>query len=133
MIKIVERKECRHIHITRGDFAALAVSVLDKDGNRIPCDGQDVAVKIQVRKPPGNGTAVLFDGDIAYTEDNVPVWVIHPDDTRRAECENYVYDVQVQMGEDIVFTIIPLSDFVLMTESTEKGGVIDGDGIKRHP
>ena len=121
MIKIKERKEYRHIHITRGDFAALAVSVLDKDGNQIPCDGQDVAVKIQVREPPGNGTEILFDGDIAYTDDGVPVWVIHPSDTRGAEKETYVYDVQVQMADDVVFTIIPLSEFVLMPESTEKG------------
>ena len=121
MIKIKEKGDKRNISITRGDFAALAIGVKDADGNQIPCDGVNATIKIQVREPPGNGTAVLFDGDVRYTEDGRAIWVIHPDDTRGVEDEEFVYDVQIQMADDVVITFIPLSDFVLKPESTEKG------------
>ena len=121
MIKIKEKGDRRNISITRGDFAILSIGVKDAEGNKIPCDGVNAAIKIQVREPPGNGTTVLFDGDVQYTDSGDAVWVIHPDDTRNVEAEEFVYDVQIQMGDDIVITFIPLSDFILMAESTEKG------------
>lgn len=121
MIEIKKKGKQRHISITRGDYAVLTTEPRDKQGNRIPCDGTDVVIKIQVREPPGNGSTLLFEGDVTYTEDGVGVWVIHPNDTRNAPKREYVYDVQVQMADDIVLTYIPLSDFILLPESTEKG------------
>lgn len=115
------RKNQRHIYLTRGDYAVLKIAVLDKDDNLVPLDGENAVIKVQVREPPGNGTPVLFDGDISYQGDGTALWTIHPSDTRGAEMEKYVYDVQIQLDDDIVFTFIPLSDFILLTESTEKG------------
>lgn len=120
MFFIKSRKNQRHISITRGDYQIVKIVVRDRAGNIVPMDGVNASVNIQVREPPGNGTEVLFDGDITYV-DGYALWTIHPDDTRGVEKEMYVYDVQVQMPDDIVFTFIPLSDFILLKESTEKG------------
>ena len=121
MIEIKKKGKQRHISITRGDFAVLAIAAKDRQGNIIPCDGENAVIKVQVREPPGNSTTVLFDGDIQYLEDGTAAWTIHPDDTRGTAKASFVYDVQIQMDDDVVITFIPLSDFILLPESTEKG------------
>lgn len=121
MFYIKSRKNQRHIYITRGDYQTLTIQVKDSGDNTVPLDGENTVIKIQVREPPGNGSPVLFDGDISYPGNGYALWTIHPDDTRGADKERYVYDIQIQLADDIVFTFIPLSDFILLTESTEKG------------
>lgn len=120
MFFIKQRKNQTHISITRGDYQTVKITAKDINDNIIPVDGVNASINIQVREPPGNGTPVLFDGDISYLDDGSALWTIHPDDTRGAEKELYVYDVQIQIPDDIVFTFIPLSDFILLKESTEK-------------
>ena len=122
MIEIKKRKvssgpslTCYDIYITRGDSAFLDFELKDSSGQPLILGDNDL-VRCEVRES-GNGGPLLFEGII----ENNNSWHIRPEDTRGATLSEYVYDIQIEYASGDVYTFIPLSNFVLLPESTLVG------------
>lgn len=111
MLKII--KTC--ISLTRGDSAYIDFDITDKCGNPIPLTAED-NIRCQVRKT-ANGGELLFEGVIERT--NGICWHISPSDTADAAVGEYVWDAQVEFSNGDVFSIIPVSPFIILSEVTE--------------
>lgn len=105
-----------HFFITRGDSAYPTIDAKDGSGQII--DPAELGtVRIHVRDAAADEGQLLFKGEVLQINGQT-IWHIRPEDTRGVECKAYVYDVQVELSNGDIFTIIPLSDFVVMPEST---------------
>lgn len=124
MINIKKRKDpqndffCVDISITRGDSAYLSLNIRDKLHHPIELGDQDI-LHIQVREKPNGGT-ILFDGTVETEVDNSLTWHIHPEDTKQAPKNAYFWDAQIEYSNGDIFTWIPVSNFILLPEVTEK-------------
>lgn len=125
MVEVKKRKTggvpnltCFDIYITRGDSAYLDFDLVDATGEPITLDAGD-EIRCEVRES-GNGGKLFFEGLI----ENNSCWHIRPEDTEDATKSKYVYDIQIEYANGDVITFVPLSDFVLLEESTliEDGG-----------
>lgn len=76
---------------------------------------------MQVRTREATVGELLFTGEVMELNGKT-VWHIRPEDTRDLEYGTYKYDVQIEMENGDVKTFIPISDFVVMHESTRKEG-----------
>ena len=105
-----------HFFITRGDSAYPTIDAKDGSGQIInPSDlGK---VRVQVRTREATVGELLFTGEVMELNGKT-VWHIRPEDTRDLEYGTYKYDVQVETVDGDVTTFIPISDFVVMHEST---------------
>ncbi len=108
--------KCTHFFITRGDSAYPTLEA--KDGSNNVINPSDLGtVRVQVREKEATAGAVLFTGEVMDL-DGKTVWHIRPEDTRDLEYGTYKYDVQIELENGDVFTFIPISDFVVLHEST---------------
>ena len=105
-----------HFFITRGDSAYPTID--SKDGSGQIIDPSELGTaRVQVRTAEAGPGELLFTGEVEQT-DSGTVWHIRPEDTRDLDYGTYKYDVQVELANGDVFTFIPISDFVVMPEST---------------
>lgn len=105
-----------HFFITRGDSAYPTID--SKDGSGQIINPSDLGtVRVQVRTREATVGELLFTGEVMELNGKT-VWHIHPEDTRDLEYGTYKYDVQVETVDGDVITFIPISDFVVMHEST---------------
>lgn len=125
MIDIKTRKDkdtsftCVDIAITRGDSAYLTLNIRDRMHHPILISNQDI-LHIQVRDKP-NGGNILFEGTVENDpNDNSLIWHIYPEETKTAPKDNYFWDAQVEFSNGDIFTWIPVSNFTLLPEVTEK-------------
>ena len=125
MLKITKNREHKtmtNIYLTRGDSAYIALTVTDGSDNPIELGPND-HIKCQVRRAPNTGD-LLFQGDIirrpAYGDEPEKfIWWIHPSDTSDVDLEEqkeFYWDAQVEFANSDVFSFIPVSDFVLLSE-----------------
>lgn len=105
-----------HFFITRGDSAYPTIDA--KDGSKQTINPSDLGtVRVQVRTREATAGELLFTGEVMELNGKT-VWHIRPEDTRGLEYGTYKYDVQVETVDGDVITFIPISDFVVMHEST---------------
>jgi len=113
-----------NIGLTRGDSAYIDIELLDKQKNPIELADGDI-IKIQVRDKEADGELV-FEGQIitdVIDEDYTDYyWYIRPSDTKDLELTTYYYDIEVELENGDVFTIVPTSEFTLLTDTTKKDG-----------
>ena len=99
------------IALTRGDTLQLTLTIVDLEGNEyIPIDGD----------------VILFTLKKWYTSKNILVskvidnesliFTIEPSDTSDLEFGDYVYDIQLTMGNGVVDTVIPRGKFRILPE-----------------
>ena len=127
MLYVKKRKEvrgdvvitCYDVYITRGDSGYLDITMTDKDGNPIELTSED-SVRCQVRDSDQDTAQLIFEGKIEVNSEGVHMLHVYPEDTADVELGNYVYDIEVDTAGGDVFTIIPLSYFILLPESTRK-------------
>ena len=105
-----------HFFVTRGDSAYPTLET--KDGSGQVINPSDLGtVRVQVRTQEAGPGELLFTGEVLQINGKT-VWHIRPEDTRDLEYGTYKYDVQVETVDGDVITFIPISDFVVMHEST---------------
>ena len=109
-----------HFFITRGDSAYPTIDAKDRSG-RVINPSELGTVRVQVRTREATVGELLFTGEVLQINGKT-VWHIRPEDTRDLEYGTYKYDVQIEMENGDVKTFIPISDFVVMHESTRKEG-----------
>lgn len=101
------------ISLTRGDSARIVVDVensVTKEPYEIqPDDIMTLTVKRKVKD-----SEIAFQ-KIAYGTNFIK---IEPEDTKHLDWGKYVYDVQITTADDDVYTVIPVSKFVLLEEVT---------------
>lgn len=110
-----------NIGLTRGDSAYIDIDLVDKQKNPIELTDGDI-IKIQVRDKEADGELV-FEGQIITEEiedDKSYYWYIRPSDTKDLELSTYYYDMEVELENGDVFTLIPTSEFTLLTDTTIK-------------
>lgn len=107
------------IQFIRGDTYVVNIAVQDSLGEPYIPQMEDT-VTMTVRQKDHRGVIVIQkktgDADVVVTETG---WIItiQPSDTSGLPYRDYVYDIQLEMG-DVVQTIIPMSKFILNKEVT---------------
>lgn len=99
------------ITLTRGDTAILKLSLkdaFDKDVALLPDD----KVLLTIKKTPDDNKVIL---QIVMNNNQ---FEIVPEDTRNLPYGTYYYDVQVNMANGDVYTVIPPAHFVVDKEVT---------------
>ena len=100
----------KKIILTRGDTATILVEVYDLDGKQYEILDTDI-IKMTVRKAPKSEVSFEKTADASH------YFTIAPEDTSDLNSGLYVYDVQLQSGDNI-YTIVPMSYFELKSEVT---------------
>lgn len=95
----------KKIILTRGDTASMLISVKTLDGSDYPLAAGDI-ITLTVRKTPNSEIAVQ-----KVADENHYI-TISPEDTNNLNSGLYIYQVQLQEGDNI-YTIIPTSFFEL--------------------
>lgn len=108
--------EGTNIRMTRGDSEAIKVTVKDTLGNIIPLITGDT-VYFTVRENLLNPTKII-EKVITDFDDGKAVINIHPQDTNNLRFSTYVYDIQLNLGNSTVKTIIKPSAFKVLAEVT---------------
>ena len=111
------------IRLTKGDSAYINFHI---DGLEDFVTSEDETdpitvgeVRCQVRDKDTRD--LLFEGTISATDDPaIYTWHILPEDTAEAETKEYMWDAQVKMSNDDVFTFVPVSPFIVLDEVTEE-------------
>lgn len=104
------------IKLTKGDSRTIPISFEDEEGNIIPFTAGDI-IYFTVRASPNALekavfiTVTDFDNDVAYIN-------IFPEHTKNLRSKTYVYDIQYTKYDGTVITIIPTSEFRLLSEVT---------------
>lgn len=98
----------KKIILTKGDTATIYVEVKDLDGNSYEWVDGDI-VTLTVKKTPSSDVSLHK----VATDDHYII--IDHDDTSNLKPGLYVYDVQLQSGNNI-YTIVPMSYFELRNE-----------------
>lgn len=102
-----------NIKLTRGDTAYLTVPIVDSiTGNEYKV-GENETLTLSVRKN-ANAKEYLMQKQIKGGN----VFKILPSDTKNLRYGVYVYDVQLDVGEEDIFTVITASNFEISTEIT---------------
>lgn len=105
-----------NISMIRGDSQSITVSVIDKDGNKVPLTTGDtiyLTVKYNV-----NTEEKVLQKVITQFEDGNANIEITPDDTKDIPFKTYTYDIQLNRADGTVNTIIPPSNFTIGSEVT---------------
>lgn len=100
----------KKIILTKGDTASIFVQVINLEGKEYEIQPEDV-ITMTVRKT-AHDIAV-----ITKTANQEHYIVLQPTDTSLLKPGLYVYDVQLQIGENI-YTIVPMSYFEIRNEVT---------------
>lgn len=95
------------IIITKGDSAAMFVSIVDNDGIEYEIKDSD-EVRLTVKKPGGNE---LFH-KIADEDKQITFF---PEDTSSLNTGLYIYDIQLTTEDGYIYTIIP-ANYLQITE-----------------
>ena len=101
------------IRLTRGDTAALTVSIVD-DVNKQQYEMKITDVlKLSVKKD-------THEADYCFQKVSTgkPNITIQPEDTKELDFGKYIYDVQLENSEGAVSTIIEPSTFEVLPEVT---------------
>ena len=101
-----------NIKLTRGDTAYLSVPITMANGEPYEMQSTDT-LTLSVKK-------WLTDTEYKFQKTSIGTNTFHiePSDTKNLEFRKYVYDIQLQTAEGDVFTVIPTSEFEILTEVT---------------
>ena len=105
-----------NLSMTRGDSQSIIVSVIDKDGNKVPLITGDV-IYLTVKRRVNTEEKVLQKVITQFEDGNATI-EITPDDTKDIPFKTYVYDIQLNRVDGTVSTIIPPSKFTIGGEVT---------------
>jgi hypothetical protein len=97
------------IYLTRGDSAEFNINIIDADGNPYELQEGDL-VEFTIKEDIYSSDALIYKTGTTI--------VIEPSDTSRLRYGTYVYDVQVTLSDGTVDTIIPPSEFKVLSEVT---------------
>ena len=97
------------IYLTRGDSAEFNINIIGVDGNPYELQEGDL-VEFTVKEDVYSSEVLIH-----KTGTNV---VIEPSDTSELRYGTYVYDVQVTLSDGTVDTVIPPSEFSILSEVT---------------
>lgn len=97
------------IYLTRGDSAEFNINIVGADGNSYELQEGDL-VEFTIKEDVYSSEALIY-----KTGTNI---VIEPSDTSEMRYGTYVYDVQVTLSDGTVDTIIPPSEFRVLSEVT---------------
>ena len=100
----------KKIILTKGDTATLHVKVIDLEGKEYKIKNDDV-ITMTIRRTPNSNVAIQ---KIASSKQYI---ILEPSDTKALSTGLYVYDVQLQTGDNI-YTIVPMSYFEIRSEVT---------------
>ena len=101
---VIEQKS-KKIILTRGDTASMLIGVQDINGKEYEFEDGDI-ITFTMRKSPKSERALQLVAD----ENHYIVFA--PEDTNNLESGLYIYQVQLQSGDNI-YTIVPTSFFEL--------------------
>lgn len=101
------------IRLTRGDTAYLDVSINDTLRDSEYDFGDGDTLTMTVRRSP-TSEEIVFQKTL---RDNL-TFHIKPEDTKGWEYGVYVYDIQLTMANDDVYTVIPPTRFTILPEVT---------------
>lgn len=107
------------IQFIRGDTYVVNIAVQDSLGEPYTPNPDDI-ITLTVRSMSHTGSIVIQkttgSPDVISTDKG---WIItiQPSDTSGLPYRDYVYDIQLKMG-DVVQTIIPMNKFILNKEVT---------------
>lgn len=101
-----------NIRLTRGDTAYLTVPITLETGDPYEMQNGDT-LTLSVKKR-------LSDTDYCFQKINTGGNTFHitPEDTKNLDFKTYKYDIQLQTESGDVYTIIPVSEFVILEEVT---------------
>ena len=97
------------IYLTRGDSAEFNINIIGADGNSYELQEGDL-VELTVKED-------VYSSEVLIHKIGTNV-VIEPSDTSEMGYGTYVYDVQVTLSDGTVDTIIPPSEFRVLSEVT---------------
>lgn len=100
------------ITLTRGDTAVIKLYVRDARDKSVKIDSQCSCV-LTVKENTGTDAVLL-----QITADKDGSFTFLPEHTKHLKYGNYVYDVQVTLDEDDIYTVIPPSRFTIAEEVT---------------
>ena len=101
------------ISLTRGDNATLQVELTDSGGQKYDLKPADKLV-FSVKKSPLDLTVVFsIEADSDGTFQFLPVH------TKALKFGKYKYDIQLTTENGSVYTVTPVSDFIVLEEITE--------------
>jgi len=108
----IDRRKYNKIMLTRGDSASILVEVYDLDGKQYEIQADDV-ITMSVKKPGSDFIAIE---KTATPEHYI---IFNPEDTAYLSVGLYQYDVQLEMANGNVYTIVPPAIFDLTDEVTQ--------------
>ena len=99
------------IKLTRGDSARISVEIIN-DLTKEPYQMGDAdTLKLTVKRSPSDEEFVFQKSAQGSTEFN-----IRPEDTKDSDFGNYAYDVELTTSAGDVYTIVPVSTFIILEE-----------------
>jgi len=106
----------KNMSMIRGDSESITVSCSDTNGNIIPLISGD-KIYFTVKEDEYR-TEKIFQKIITEFTDGKAIINILPTDTKDLKFKTYKYDVQLNRGDGYVKTIIPVSNFTILSEVT---------------
>lgn len=97
------------ITLTRGDNAHFEISVTLQDGQSYDMVDGDM-LQFCLKKNSKDTVELLRK---TFTE---PEFELVPEDTKDLDFGTYVYDIEIQLATGEVYTIIPISNFIIAEE-----------------
>ena len=102
------------IELTRGDTARLTVTIADETGQ--PYEMLDTDILTLSVKKSVNDDEPCIQKSVTGTN----IFVIKPSDTAGLSFGKYIYDVELSISEDDVYTIIEKTSFKIREEVTTR-------------